>query len=220
MEQKFNLMNSFRREFINFQIDKNIEKLKGIVADFGGSTDLKSRTKIKFTENIDEIITINKDPNSQAKVISDLKNLPFKDEYFDSFLLLEVLEHVENPNEVIKEIFRVLKKGAIGFVSMPFLYQIHMAPKDYRRWTKEKIINVFKENNFTVDLIAENGGLPSVIFDLIRSHILSLDNNKYLNKFKFLCLKLIKPLFQMVEKKNSSTNLNITTGYFLIKKKN
>ncbi|MAO32551.1 MAG: hypothetical protein CL824_03500 [Crocinitomicaceae bacterium] len=213
-------MNSFRREFINFQIDKNIQKLRGIVADFGGSNNLKSRTKIKFTNNIDEIISINKDPNSQAQVISDLKNLPFKDEYFDSFLLLEVLEHVENPEQIIKEIFRVSKKDAIGFVSMPFLYQIHMAPKDYRRWTKEKIINVFEKNDFTIDFIIENGGLPSVIFDLIRSYILSLDSKKYLNKFKFLILKFLKPLFQLLERKNSKTNLNITTGYFLIIKKN
>ena len=213
-------MNSFRREFINFQIDKNIQKLRGIVADFGGSNNLKSRTKIKFTNNIDEIISINKDPNSKAQVISDLKNLPFKDEYFDSFLLLEVLEHVENPEQIIKEIFRVSKKDAIGFVSMPFLYQIHMAPKDYRRWTKEKIINVFEKNDFTIDFIIENGGLPSVIFDLIRSYILSLDSKKYLNKFKFLILKFLKPLFQLLERKNSKTNLNITTGYFLIIKKN
>ena len=213
-------MNSFRREFINSQIDKNIEKLKGIVADFGGSSDIKSRTKIKSTENIDEIITINKDPNSKAKIISDLNHLPFENNYFDSFLLLEVLEHVKDPNEIIKEIFRVSKKKAIGFVSMPFLYQIHMAPKDYRRWTKEKIINFFEENNFTVDLISENGGLSSVIFDLIRSHILSLDNKKIKNKFKFFVLKILKPLFQLLENKKSNNNLNITTGYFLIVKKN
>ena len=213
-------MNSFRREFINSQIDKNIEKLKGIVADFGGSADIKSRTKIKSTENIDEIITINKDPNSKAKIISDLNHLPFENNYFDSFLLLEVLEHVKDPNEIIKEIFRVSKKKAIGFVSMPFLYQIHMAPKDYRRWTKEKIINFFEENNFTVDLISENGGLSSVIFDLIRSHILSLDNKRIKNKFKFFVLKILKPLFQLLENKKSNNNLNITTGYFLIVKKN
>ena len=94
-----------------------------------------------------------------------------------------------------------------------------MAPKDYRRWTKEKIINFFEENNFTVDLISENGGLSSVIFDLIRSHILSLDNKKIKNKFKFFVLKILKPLFQLLENKKSNNNLNITTGYFLIVKK-
>ena len=131
-------MNSFRREFINSQIDKNIEKLKGIVADFGGSSDIKSRTKIKSTENIDEIITINKDPNSKAKIISDLNHLPFENNYFDSFLLLEVLEHVKDPNEIIKEIFRVSKKKPLVLFQCHFYTRYIWHPKTTGDGQKKK----------------------------------------------------------------------------------
>ena len=37
--------------------------------------------------------------------------LPFADEFFDYVISLQVLEHVQNPAEVLREIFRVLRRG-------------------------------------------------------------------------------------------------------------
>ena len=71
-------MNSFRREFINFQINNNIQKLIGIVKDSGDLNNLKLITKIKFTNNIDNIISINKDLNGREQVKSYLKNSSLK----------------------------------------------------------------------------------------------------------------------------------------------
>ena len=51
--------------------------------------------KINNNGNIDKIISINIDKNSEADIIADLEDLPFESNYFDSFLLLEVLEHVK-----------------------------------------------------------------------------------------------------------------------------
>ena len=212
-------MNSFRREHINLLVDKNKDKLGGLVADFGGSKNKNSRTKLPSTTKINQIISINIDPNSNADYIEDLEKLSFKNENFDSFLLLEVLEHVKNPTKVIKEIYRVTKKNAIGFISMPFLYQVHMAPDDYRRWTKEKLRDFFNSNGFEIEQIIENGGILSVIFDLIRSHVLSLDNKRYINKLKFYIIKLLRPIIKLFVKESNLRNTNITTGYFLIIKK-
>ena len=39
--------------------------------------------------------------------------MPVEDEYFDSVLCVEVLEHVPDPIKAIKEINRVTKKEAI-----------------------------------------------------------------------------------------------------------
>ena len=71
-------MNSFRRGFINFQINNNIQKLIGIVKDSGDLNNLKLITKIKFTNNIDNIISINKDLNGREQVKSYLKNSSLK----------------------------------------------------------------------------------------------------------------------------------------------
>jgi len=50
----------------------------------------------------------------------DLNNkLPFKNNTFDVVVGLEVLEHLFNPYETMKEIKRVLKKGGCAVISMP-----------------------------------------------------------------------------------------------------
>jgi ubiquinone biosynthesis O-methyltransferase len=46
-------------------------------------------------------------------------NLPFNDNYFDSVVAHEIIEHVKNPEKVIKEICRVLKKDGDVFISTP-----------------------------------------------------------------------------------------------------
>lgn len=212
-------MDSLRREFINSQINKNKSQLKGIIADFGGSSKKKSRSNLNEILSDEKIVSINMDKNSEADIISDLEDLPFVDGNFDSFLLLEVLEHVKSPKKIIKEIHRVIKRNSYGFVSMPFLYQVHKAPKDYRRWTKDKLIEFFETNDFYIELITENGGLYSVIFDLIRSKILSTNKPSIFNKLNYLILKILKPIFKLIDKFFISSSENITTGYFLIVKK-
>ena len=46
--------------------------------------------------------------------------LSFIDETFDTITCTEVLEHVLYPRRVINEIYRVLKKGAYVFISVPY----------------------------------------------------------------------------------------------------
>ncbi|MGH8762601.1 MAG: class I SAM-dependent methyltransferase, partial [Nitrosospira sp.] len=44
----------------------------------------------------------------------DMMNMPFDDESFDFFICSHVLEHVENDNQSIKELYRITKKGGSG----------------------------------------------------------------------------------------------------------
>lgn len=48
----------------------------------------------------------------------DAHVLPFKDELFDSVVCTEVLEHVVEPQKVLREIVRVLRPGGIAVIEM------------------------------------------------------------------------------------------------------
>ena len=45
--------------------------------------------------------------------------LPFKNEEFDSIVLDNVLEHIENPSPILSEIFRVLNKNGLLLIGVP-----------------------------------------------------------------------------------------------------
>ena len=48
---------------------------------------------------------------NQIDIISDITSIPVNDGEFDAILCTEVLEHVPNPNDAIKELCRVLRPG-------------------------------------------------------------------------------------------------------------
>ena len=53
------------------------------------------------------------------KSFNIINKLPFEDQSFDYILLMEVIEHLPNPYEVMEELSRILKKGGVLIVSTP-----------------------------------------------------------------------------------------------------
>ena len=47
------------------------------------------------------------------------EKLPFEDSFFDAVCAFEIIEHVQNPEKVLKEIYRVLKRDGNLFISTP-----------------------------------------------------------------------------------------------------
>lgn len=58
--------------------------------------------------------------------LQDLRDLDYKDEFFDVIMCTEVIEHVPDYKKVLKEFERILKKGGILIISFPneFLWNV------------------------------------------------------------------------------------------------
>jgi len=73
--------------------------------------------------------------------IGNICRLPFKNNCFNGYISLGVVEHFENVKDiesVFKEAYRVLKHGGYAYFSIPNPYAIHMLP--------EKILKLFHIN--------------------------------------------------------------------------
>lgn len=105
---------------------KFIEK-RGLTLNIGSS----SKKVYPNTINLDIGLYENVD------VVADGKNLPFKNNSFDVVVLESVLEHVDEAEKVISESYRVLKKGGVIYISIPFVFIFHGSPNDFNRYTLE-----------------------------------------------------------------------------------
>jgi SAM-dependent methyltransferase len=73
-------------------------------------------------------------------IVGSATSVPVPDGTADIVLSSQVLEHLENPLDALREAHRILKPGGIFLCSFPFLYPIHAAPFDYGRYTRFFIV--------------------------------------------------------------------------------
>lgn len=74
--------------------------------------------------------------HARPHVYATASALPLANDCIDTALLLEVTEHLADPDLALAEVARVLRPGGRLLLSMPFLYPIHDAPHDYQRFTE------------------------------------------------------------------------------------
>ena len=94
---------------------------------------------------------------SRPDVFGDGARLPFVDGCLDGVLCLEVLEHVPEPEFVLKEIARVLKPGGRAWITMPFLYPLHDAPFDFQRFTEYGLRRSMRRAGLEVTSLRKSG---------------------------------------------------------------
>lgn len=91
------------------------------------------------------IVNVDVYPYTGVAVCADATCLPFKNESVDAIICECMLEHVPNPDDIVKEITRVMAPGGLIYVSVPFMDPYHASPNDYTRWTMSGIQSLFSE---------------------------------------------------------------------------
>jgi SAM-dependent methyltransferase len=94
---------------------------------------------------------------SNLHVVADLARLPFDDASYEAVICTQVLEHVREPQRVLKEFFRVLKPGGWCFISAPQSWYQHQKPHDYFRYTSFGLCYLFEQSGFQVEFVKPMG---------------------------------------------------------------
>lgn len=83
--------------------------------------------------------------------------LPIKASTVDTAALLDVLEHLPEPRDSLREIRRVLRPGGMLYVSVPCMYPLHDEPYDYQRPTVHGLRHWLRSAGFDVLEIQRQG---------------------------------------------------------------
>ena len=127
-------------------------KIKKIV-DIGSG---RSTYKSSFIHLVDTYHTLDHpetselySPEDQVDFKYDItKKTGFKKGTYDSALLFQVIEYLEDAGDAFEEINRITNNSAIIFATSPFLYPIHDPPFDMQRYTNSKLKKLLESKGF------------------------------------------------------------------------
>lgn len=162
----------FIRRGISRGIVTNAEYLKGKLLDFGcGSKPYKDLIPAKEYIGLDIEQVGHSHKNEQIDVYYDGRNLPFDDNHFDVVFSSEVFEHIFNLDEIICELYRVLKVNGYIFITLPFVWDEHEIPYDYARYTSFGIKYLLERRGFKIVKITKIGNYLEVMFQMLAAYV-------------------------------------------------
>jgi SAM-dependent methyltransferase len=163
---------SGRRYFVDeFHLEHVAALAPGtLVLDVGGH-----RARKRGVFDIDRydlrVVCANLVTTKRPDVQSDAARLPFRGGAFDAVICSELLEHVRDPEVVLRECFRVLRAAGRLLICTPFLYRMHGDPHDFGRYTEHYWRTVLRDVGFTTVSIEPQGLFFAVLADLCRQYV-------------------------------------------------
>lgn len=103
-------------------------KQGGLCVDLG-SNDSEQSLK-RFLPNF-RYIGLDIKPNADIHLDFEKDRLPFQDEEANVVVITEVIEHLANPVNILKEIKRILKPSGIMVISTPNVYNLFFRIKTF-----------------------------------------------------------------------------------------
>lgn len=159
--EEFYWWNIGRREILKSELERHLVSKRGlsildvgcgaggnikILGEFGAVTGLDiSEEALKFAKTRGVFKNL---------VQGNAERLPFPDNTFDLISALDVLEHVPDDQQALREIFRVLKKGGLALITVPahrWLWSRHdEALHHLRRYTTDELREKLRKAGFRV----------------------------------------------------------------------
>jgi SAM-dependent methyltransferase len=158
----------------------------------------------------------------RVSAVADLHKLPFKDESFDKIICNQVLEHVNDPQAVLRQFFRVLRPGGSLHIAVPFLWHLHQEPYDRFRFSLNGLQYVLSEAGLQPQSIVPMGGFFMVLRYVLTSWGLVTESwprpfsslaRPFVNLFVRLEAIFGAPLFYLLDQLDR--NRKLTLGYFV-----
>ena len=180
------------RYLLRLQIAEHIPPDIESCLDIGGGDGKRYRQLFEHRGIKYQSLDIN--PDLMPDIVSSAESLPFDNGKIEFILSSQMLEHVLNPLECLKEIFRVLKPGGYLLITVPQTNELHSEPFDFWRFTNFGMIHLLETVGFQIQASTSRGNYPIVICQMrIRRWIDSF--NPYQNSKFLLFLYPISRLY-------------------------
>jgi SAM-dependent methyltransferase len=121
---------------------------------------------VRHMFNIDSYVGADYIDGLGVDVVLDIRAIDLPDSSIGTLICTEVLEHVDQPFEAMKEIFRVLKNDGLLVLTAPMNLEIHGSPFDYWRFTSQGFEVLLKDFKFKKISFGGKENFPDTIVAL------------------------------------------------------
>lgn len=112
------------------------DRAHGVMLDLGCGRRPYERI---FRDRVDRYFGMDVDPGRYGgdgiDVVSSSEVVPVASNSVDTVLSNQVLEHLREPGDAVREMARILKPGGVAIITAPHIWGIHEEPHDYYRFT-------------------------------------------------------------------------------------
>lgn len=142
--------------------------IKGSTLDLGAG---KNASYMKFMQ-IKESSIKTVDFFNESEIKMDLeKELNLKNHKYDTIILFNTLEHINNYKFLISQIYATLKQNGKFEIFVPFLIGYHPDPNDVFRPTHKYLMNILKENGFVGETHLIGAGPFMTSFQILHRYL-------------------------------------------------
>lgn len=187
----YDLSDKYLIEYITFY--------KGIMLDLGCADKPFQEFFEQYVEQYIGVDWTNCLHDSKADIVANLnEKLPIKNDFADTIVSLNVLEHLYNPQGFLKECYRVLKDDGTIILHVPFQFGLKNSQNDYFRYTPYGLRHLLAEAGFTDIKVQPIAGFFTTI--LMKINYFSLRAIKGSEIKKKIVKALLKPLWYINQK--------------------
>jgi len=139
------LVVDFQFSTIHRHMRRFLPTLSGRVVDIGaGGSPFRHLLRADATEYVGlDIHDAERFGYANANILRfDGTHIPFATESVDHFVCTEVLEHVEDPVPLLREMHRILRSGGRGVITVPWSARYHYIPHDFHRFTPSRLTSM------------------------------------------------------------------------------
>lgn len=199
------------RRLLQKGLDKIIPSLNGIVLDLGCGEMPYKNYILSRNKKINKYIGVDiKKSKYHTKVKPDMywngRSIKLKNNSVDIVMATELFEHLNNIDEVLTEIIRILKRGGLLFFTTPFIWPLHETPNDQYRYTPYSLIHKLHKNGFKKIKVFKLGDYNASLAQMICIWIpiyKSTINNIFIKKaFSLIEYVILYPLIRLLLKKD------------------
>jgi 2-polyprenyl-3-methyl-5-hydroxy-6-metoxy-1,4-benzoquinol methylase len=140
--------------------------------------------------------------------------LPLEASQFDTVLLTDVLAHIRFPEQLIKELSRVLKPNGHLVLTTPFVYWISEAPHEFFHPSQYALESMCQEAGLQIVLLESYGGRMDVLMDTL--------NKSMASGWRYRAFRLLASLVKKsswLRKNREKTKYSYPLGFVLVAKK-